>query len=39
MIREARQEHGIEDLIVTVERTGNYHLAPQRASKRSLVWG
>jgi len=31
MIRQAQQEHGIEDLIVTIERTGNYHLGPQRA--------
>jgi transposase len=31
MIRQARQEHRIEDMIVTVERTGNYHVAPQRA--------
>jgi len=30
-IREAQKEHGIADLIVTVERTGNYHVAPQRA--------
>lgn len=31
MIRVAQREHGIEDLIVALERTGNYHLAPQRA--------
>jgi transposase len=30
-VRLAQREHGIEDLIVTVERTGNLHLAPQRA--------
>jgi len=30
-IRQAQQEHGIEDLIVTVERTGNYHMAAKRA--------
>ena len=30
-VRLAQRQHGIEDLIVTVERTGNLHLAPQRA--------
>lgn len=30
-IREAQQEHDIQDMIVVVERTGNYHLAPKRA--------
>jgi transposase len=30
-IREAQQQHGIQDTIVVVERTGNYHLAPKRA--------
>jgi transposase len=30
-IREAQQQHGIQDMIVVVERTGNYHLAPKRA--------
>ena len=30
-IREAQERHGIRDLIVVVERTGNYHLAPKRA--------
>ena len=30
-IRQAQEQHGIEDLIVVVERTGNYHLAPKRA--------
>ncbi len=31
MIRQAQQEHDIQDMIVTVERTGNYHLKPKRA--------
>ena len=30
-IREAQQQHDIQDMIVVVERTGNYHLAPKRA--------
>lgn len=30
-VRAAQQEHEIQDTIVVVERTGNYHLAPQRA--------
>ena len=30
-IREAQQQHEIQDTIVVVERTGNYHLAPKRA--------
>jgi transposase len=30
-IREAQQQHEIQDIIVVVERTGNYHLAPKRA--------
>ena len=30
-IREAQQKHDIQDMIVVVERTGNYHLAPKRA--------
>ena len=30
-IREAQQQHDIQDTIVVVERTGNYHLAPKRA--------
>ena len=30
-IRQAQQEHDVQDMIVVVERTGNYHLAPQRA--------
>ena len=30
-IREAQQRHDIQDMIVVVERTGNYHLAPKRA--------
>ena len=31
LVREAREKHGIQDLIVTVERTGNYFLIPKRA--------
>ena len=31
LIREAQREHDIQDLIVVVERTGNYHLPPKRA--------
>jgi len=34
-IREAREEHGIVDMIVTVERTGSYHVAPQRAFSKA----
>jgi transposase len=30
-IREAQQHHDIQDTIVVVERTGNYHLPPKRA--------
>jgi transposase len=30
-IREAQQQHGIQDTIVVVERTGNYYLPPKRA--------
>ena len=30
-IREAQQQHNIQDMIVVVERTGNYHLASKRA--------
>ena len=30
-ICEARQQHNIQDMIVVVERTGNYHLPPKRA--------
>ncbi len=30
-IRQAQQQHDIQDTIVVVERTGNYHLAPKRA--------
>ncbi len=30
-IREAQQQHEIQDMIVVVERTGNYHLPPKRA--------
>ena len=31
MIRQAQQQHDIQDMIVVVERTGNYHLPPKRA--------
>jgi hypothetical protein len=30
-IREAQRQHDLQDMIVVVERTGNYHLAPKRA--------
>jgi len=30
-IREAQQQHDIQDTIVVLERTGNYHLPPKRA--------
>ena len=30
-VHQAQQQHDIEDIIVVVERTGNYHLAPKRA--------
>jgi hypothetical protein len=30
-VREAQQQHDIQDTIVVVERTGNYYLAPKRA--------
>lgn len=30
-IREAQQQHDIQDMIIVVERAGNYHLAPKRA--------
>jgi len=30
-VRQAQQEHDIQDAIVVVERTGNYHLPPKRA--------
>ena len=31
MIRQAQQQHNIQDTIVVVERTGNYYLFPKRA--------
>lgn len=34
-IKQAQLQHGIQDMIVTVERTGNYHLVVQRAFKRA----
>ena len=34
-IRQTQQEHDIQDTIVVVERTGNYHLSPQRAFARA----
>ncbi len=34
-IREAQQQHDIQDTIVVVERTGNYHLAPKRAFSKA----
>ena len=35
MIREAQQQHDIQDTIIVVERTGNYHLPPKRAFSRA----
>jgi transposase len=35
LIRQAQTQHDIRDLLVTVERTGNYHRAPQRAFARA----
>ena len=34
-VREAQRQHGIVDLIVTVERTGNFHRATQRAFREA----
>lgn len=34
-IRQVQQEHDIQDSIVVVERTGNYHLPPKRAFARA----
>ena len=31
LIRQAKEKHNIQDMIVVVERTGNYHLPPKRA--------
>jgi transposase len=31
LIRQAQQQHDIQDMIVVVERTGTYYLAPKRA--------
>jgi transposase len=31
LIRHAQQQHGIQDTLVVVERTGNYYLPPKRA--------
>jgi hypothetical protein len=35
MIRQAQQQHDIQDTIDVVERTGNYHLPPKRAFSRA----
>ena len=35
MIRQAQQQHDIQDTIVVVERTGNYYLPPKRAFARA----
>ena len=35
LIRQAQQQHDIQDTIVVVERTGNYHLPPKRAFARA----
>ncbi len=37
LIRAAQQEHEIQDTIVVVERTGNYHLAPKRVHMNSIL--
>ncbi len=34
-IREAQQQRDIQDMIVVVERTGTYHLAPKRAFSKA----
>ena len=34
-IKQAQLQHHIQDMIVTIERTGNYHLTVQRAFKRA----
>ena len=34
-IRQAQQQHAIQDTIVVVERTGNYYLPPKRAFARA----
>lgn len=35
LVRLAQQQHNIRDVLVTVERTGNYHLPAQRAFVRA----
>ena len=35
MIRQAQEQYSIQDMIVVVERTGNYHLPPKRAFARA----
>ena len=37
-IRQIQQQHHIEDMIVAVERTGNYYLAPKRAFASAPLW-
>ena len=34
-IKQSQLQHHIQDMIVTIERTGNYHLPVQRAFKRA----
>lgn len=36
-VRQVQEQHKIQDMIVTVERTGNYYLAPKRAFARAGV--
>ena len=36
-IREAQQQHDIQDMIVVVERTGNYHLRSQTGFRQSRI--
>ena len=35
LVRQTQQQHNIQDMIVVVERTGNYHLPPKRAFARA----
>ena len=34
-VRQAQQQHDIQDMIIVLERTGNYHLAPKYAFARA----
>jgi hypothetical protein len=37
MIRQAQQQHDIQDTIVVVERTGSYYLPPKRAFASAIT--